>query len=181
MNDATLTEQEKGILKSWIGKKFNFFVRDSLAYGETFPCFLGLAIDGRQYRIECLKNVLDDFLGMKEEVTRFSVRDFEGAEFVSAQESAEQLAFSVESKIKAISLINDYVKARDGEEYAYTFGIIIETEDKRWAITKSLYFSIELSINPIESISELESIDELFADWEEGYLAEKTRNIVPIN
>ena len=118
---------------------------------------------------------------MKEEVTRFSVRDFEGAEFVSAQESAEQLAFSVESKIKAISLINDYVKARDGEEYAYTFGIIIETEDKRWAITKSLYFSIELSINPIESISELESIDELFADWEEGYLVEKTRNIVPIN
>ena len=102
MNDATLTEQEKGILKSWIGKKFNFFVHDSLAYGETFPCFLGLVIGGHQYRIECLENVLDDFFGMKEEVTRLVAKYFDGAKFKSAKRSAKQSSFSVEAKSKEL-------------------------------------------------------------------------------
>lgn len=180
MTDITLKEQEKSILKSWLGEIFNWFVRDSLAYGETFPCYLGLVIGKRQYRIECLEEAQDDFFGTKEEITRLGVRDFADQKFVSAQENAEQLLFSVESKITGITIINDSVRSKNGEEYSYSYGIIIETERKRWAITKSLYFSSELSIKPIESLLELESVDELFADWEEGYLVEKKRTLVPI-
>ena len=133
MGDTLISEKEKNLLKSMVGKQFERFKCDAFIFSPTVFGIVGIYVDGQAYIITTsLKPVIRFY--NNDEVACFEIKAAQEAEVVSRMEDGEMIETPIQEKIRNIMIVNDLQNLRNGdhtERFESTVGIIFQLQDDR--------------------------------------------------
>lgn len=184
MNNSTIiSKSEINILKNMVGKTFDKykcdpFINSPMVYGIT-----GIYVGGKSFKLTSLLKEVNRFL-TKEEVAQFEITETTDDNIKTFMIDGEMIETPVKSKIKSISIVNDFQTIKHQEklyEFSSTIGLIFTLEDTREiSFELGSWFSemitIQRGYNLIEKFT---PTDEFLEEWEgcEGYTPTVRREI----
>lgn len=187
MNNSTIiSNSEINILKNMIGKTFDkykcdLFINSPMVYG-----IIGIYIEGKSFKLTSLLKEVNRFL-TQDEVAQFEIKEATDDEIKTFMVDGEMIETPVKSKIKSISIVNDF-QTIDYQEKLYKFsstvGLIFTLDDSREiSFEIGTWFSemitIQRGYNLIEKFT---PTDDFLEEWEgcEGYTPKVRREITVI-
>lgn len=181
-------EEEIALLKNLIGKKIVKIKHDE--FWQSNSVYLRVSFytdDGKIYQ---LKNKVEglDFLWGPEDVAVFSFKECEEKDtgpFFTKGEVPKIISTPINLEVKDIVIINDKVKAYDGNnqfgEYDYVKGIIVKFEGFEYLFHRSIWFSDDIIVDRgTETVERLSPIDEDWGDWSKPRHSVNTREFISL-
>ena len=187
MNNSTIiSNTELDLLRSMIGKTFDKYKCDPFVNTPMVYGIIGVYIDGKAFKITSLLKEVKRFL-TTDEVSEFKITETTDENIKTFMIDGELINNPVKSKIKSITVINDFqTLEHDGEiyEFASTVGLIFKFEDSReLSFELGTWFSEMITIQKgYDLVSKMTPTDDFIEEWEdcEGYIPKSRRECVVI-
>lgn len=172
-----------GMVKSWIGKKFEQYKCDAFDFTNSVTQIVGLYIDGRTYALTNIQEPVD-YYGSKEDIAIFRIAEAGNNNIKSAFCNIKQIVTPVNGAIEKVKLVNEEqkVKRSEGAEYTVwiTRGIIFYVDGREISFEKdNVPFSEEIVIRRgYNLINDFSDEKEFLQDWDEGIVPECHREVI---
>lgn len=170
MVTSCISDFEKNLLKSLIGKRLNFFKSEAKDSWNRIFGNISIVTDDKEIEI---RNELTEteYFGDTEDVSKFKIKEISSAyPFVLMVESPV-VETKVDEVIEGITIIQDNVNIKNSENesvYEITFdsAIVIKTDKSTFAISRQWHLEEELSfVKTADYKSSVYSIENTIADW----------------
>lgn len=181
-----ISENEMNLLKNMIGKTFNKYKCDPFISSPMVYGIIGIYVDGKPFKITSLLKEVKRFL-TTDEVAQFKITETTDNNIKTFMDNGKMIETPVNSKIKSISIVNDYQTITHNDEsyeFSSTVGFIFMLEDSREiSFEIGTWFSEMITIQRgYDLIEKFTKIDEFLEEWEDcdGFVANITREITVI-
>ena len=187
MKNAThFSEQELGVFKSMIGKRFEKYKCDPFVYSPMVYGIVGIYVGGAVYKLTSLCESVVRFFNT-DDVAVFRIEQTTDAEIKSFMDGGELIETPVSNKIVAIDIVTDHQKLEHGGETRsldYSVGIVFHLEDEREiSFEIKTWFSEMITIEKgYKLIEKFKSVNDFLEEWEDcdGYAAKCERETVSL-
>ncbi len=185
-NSTIFSNNAINILQNMIGKTFDKYKCDTFINSPMVYGIIGIYIEGKAFKLTSLLKEVNRFL-TQDEVAQFEIKEVANDEIKTFMVDGEMIETPVKSKIKSISIVNDF-QTIDYQEKLYKFsstvGLIFTLDDSREiSFEIGTWFSemitIQRGYNLIEKFT---PTDDFLEEWEgcEGYIPKIRREITVI-
>ncbi len=185
-NSTIISKKEIDILKSMIGKTFEKYKCDPFVNSPMVYGIIGIYIEGKPFKLTSLLKEVNRFL-TQDEVAQLKITETIDDDIKTLMIDGEMIETPIKSKIKSISIINDFQTIEHQEksyEFSSTIGLIFTLEDSREiSFELGTWFSemitIQRGYNLIEKFT---STNDFLEEWEDcdGYIPQVKREITLI-
>ena len=185
-NSAIISKNEIDILKNMIGKTFDKYKCDPFINSPMVYGIVGIYVGGKSFKLTSLLKEVNRFL-TTDEVAQFEITETIDDDIKTFMIDGEMIETPVKSKIKSISIVNDFQTIEHQErlyEFNSTVGLIFALEDSREiSFELGTWFSemitIQRGYNLIEKFT---PTTDFFEEWEDcdGYIPKVKRKITVI-
>ncbi len=181
-----ISENEINALKSMVGKTFNKYKCDPFINSPMVYGIVGIYVDGKPFKITSLLKEVKRFV-TADEVSQFEISETTDDNIKTFMDEGEMIETPVNSKIKTISVVNDFQTIKHNDEnyeFSATVGIVFMLEDSREiSFEIGTWFSemitIQRGYNLIEKFT---ATNDFLEEWEDcdDFIPEVTRKIIAI-
>ena len=187
MNNSTIISNNTiNILQSMIGKTFDKYKCDPFINSPMVYGIVGIYVGEKSFKLTSLLKEVNRFLTI-DEVAQFEIIEAIDDNIKTFMIDGEMIETPVKSKIKSISIVNDFQTIEHQEksyEFNSTVGLIFALEDSREiSFELGTWFSemitIQRGYNLIEKFT---STSDFLEEWEDcdGYIPKVKREITVI-
>lgn len=183
--DIRFSKETYDRIESLVNQKFKMIRHDPLIYGPGAYGIVGVYVGDKIFAITNQTEVLD-YYGVMEDVAVFRFDESEETQITSLTNN-EMVNYPIESTIKEIRIVNENQQLfQQGTQIydVYTVrGIIFVLQDGREiSFEKPVWFSEDIYIEKgYDLYDKFVSTNEFLEDWEDGYIAKCTREIITFN
>ena len=181
-----ISNKEFDLLKSMIGKTFDKYKCDPFINSPMVYGIVGIYINDKAIKITSPLKEVQRFLEI-EEVASLQIDESTNENIKTFMDDGEMIDTPVNSKIKSISVVNDYQTIEHkGQIYEFnsTVGLIFLLEDSREiSFEIGTWFSEMITIQKgYNLIDKFTPIDDFIEEWEdcEGYIPNSKREVIVI-
>jgi hypothetical protein len=184
---TSFSEQDIGIFKGMIGKRFDKFMCDPFVYSPMVYGVVGLYIDGVAYKLTALYKTVKRFF-TTDDIAAFRIEQTVDANIKTFMDEGELITNPVSSKIVAIDIVTDHQTLEHDEEMQpldYSVGVIFHLEDKREiSFEIKTWFSEMITVQKgYDLIEKFTPVDDFLEEWEgcDGYNAKCIREVLTLD
>lgn len=187
MNNSTIISKSAiDILKNMIGKPFDKYKCDPFINSPMVYGIIGIYVGGKSFKLTSLFKEVNRFLA-QDEVAQFEITENQDDDIKSFMIDGKMIETPVKSKIKSISIVNDFQTIEHQEKlykFSSTVGLVFSLEDTREiSFELGTWFSemitIQRGYNLIEKFT---ATSDFLEEWEDcdGYIPKVNREIMII-